>query len=88
MSLLLICPKTLGNGCSQFESRSLLSHISPIYHVFQHLKEINIEFKPQVHTHHDVIIITIVTIAMLTLCQSILSHATLILFYHTSMLTL
>ena len=35
--------------------------------------------------HHVVIIIMIV---MLTMCYSVLSHATLILYYHASMLTL
>jgi hypothetical protein len=37
--------------------------------------------------HHVVIIIVIVIITMLTLCDSIMSYATQILFYHASMLT-
>jgi hypothetical protein len=35
-----------------------------------------------------VIIVIIVTIAMFTLCDSIMSHATLIPYYHAFMLTL
>ena len=46
------------------------------------------EFKPHARTHHVIIIVIIVTIAMLTLCYTIMSHATLVLFYHVSMLTL
>ena len=36
--------------------------------------------------HHVVIIVIIDIIAMLTLCYSIMLHATLVLFYHASML--
>ena len=43
------------------------------------------EFKPHARTLHATII---VIIAMLTLCYPIMSHATLILYYHASMLTL
>ena len=38
--------------------------------------------------HHDIIVVIIVIMATLTLKYSIMSHATLILFYHASMLTL
>ena len=34
MSLFLLYPKTLGNGCPQSKSHSLLSCLSPIYHMF------------------------------------------------------
>ena len=44
------------------------------------------EFKPHTRMHHIVIIVIIVIIAMLTLYSSIMSHATLILFCHASML--
>ena len=40
------------------------------------------EFKPHACMHHVVIIV------MLALCYFIMSHATLILYYHTPMLTL
>ena len=40
------------------------------------------KFKSHAHTHHVVII------AMLTLCHSIMSHATLILFPHAFVLTI
>ena len=46
------------------------------------------EFKPHTRTHHVVIIVLVVIIAMLTLCYSITSHVTLILFYHAFMLIL
>jgi hypothetical protein len=39
-------------------------------------------FKPHTRTHHVVIIVIIVIITMLTLCYSIMSHATLIIYYH------
>ena len=42
------------------------------------------EFKPNAHMHHVVIII----FTKLTLCYSIISHATLLLYHHTPMLTL
>ena len=79
MPLLLLYPETLGNGCSQFKSCSLLSHFTSFD---------TKEFKPHTHMHYVVIIVIIAIIAMLTLCYSIMSHATLILFYHAPMLTL
>ena len=33
ISLLFLCPQTLGNSCSQFKSHSL-SHFPPIFHGF------------------------------------------------------
>ena len=49
------------------------------------LKQSTKEFKLHVCMHH---IIIIVIIGMLALCVSMMSHTTLILYYHTSMLTL
>ena len=45
-------------------------------------------FKPHAHTHHIVIIVIVDIDAVLTLCYSKMSHATLIFFYHTTILTL
>jgi hypothetical protein len=39
------------------------------------------EFTPHAHMHHVVIIVIIIIIAKLTLCHSIMSHATLIPYY-------
>ena len=70
MSLLLLYPETPWNGCSQFNSHSS--------HVF-----ISFDFKKKPNTcvHGVVIIVIIVIIAGLTLCYSIMSHATLYLFF-------
>ena len=57
------------------------SHIS---HVLKLTKTIK-EFKPHARMHHVVIVVIIVT---LTLYSSITSHATLILLYYATMLTL
>jgi uncharacterized membrane protein len=43
------------------------------------------EIKPHVRTHH---VVTVVIFNLLTLCYSIMSHITLILYYHASMLIL
>ena len=51
------------------------------------LKQSTKEFKPHARTHHIVIIVNIIIMAMLTLWYSLMSHATLILYYHTSTLT-
>ena len=79
MPLLFLYPETLGNGCSRFKSCSLLSHFTSFD---------TKEFKPHTRTHHIVIIVIIGIIAMLTLCYSIMSSATLVLLYHTPMSTL
>ena len=54
------------------------------------IKKIIKEFikKPHSRMHQVVIIVNIVDVATLTLCYSIMSHATLILFYHPYMLTI
>ena len=87
MSFLPLYPELLGNGCSQLKSHSLLSHSLPYIMGFD-IKTNHQRIRPHTHTHHIVIIVIIVVIAMLTLCHSIMLHATLILFNHTSMLTL
>ena len=87
MSLPLLYLKTLGKGCAQFKSPFLLSHLPLIYHGFN-IKIIHQRIPTtRSHTsrcHHCHIVI----IAMLTLCYSIMSHATLIPCYQASMLTL
>ena len=80
--------KTLENQCSQLKSHSSLSHFPPICHGFLTFKQTTKELKPHAHTPHVVITVIIVITAMLTLCHSIMSHATLNLFFHVSMLTL
>ena len=47
ISLLLLYPKTLGNGCFQFKSHSLLSCLPPIYHGFWHWSKAS---KNSIHT--------------------------------------
>jgi hypothetical protein len=73
MSLLLLYPETLGNGCSQFKSYSLLSCLPPIYIIGFDIK-VN-------HQKNSIYMLAHITL-------SIMSHATLILFYHAFMLTL
>ena len=68
MSLPLLYPQILGNGCAQSKSSSSLSYFPLKYHGFWH-KIIHHEFKPCSCTHH---IVNIVIIAMLTLCYSII----------------
>ena len=60
------------------------SHISLILTLKQSTKEL----KPQVRTHQVDIIVIIIIDAMLVLCCSTMSHATLNLYHHTSMLIL
>jgi hypothetical protein len=57
------------------------SHISWVLTLMKSTKE----FKPHARTNHIVIF---VIIAMLILYNSMTSHATIILYHHTSMLTL
>ena len=87
MSLPLLYPKTLGNIFVYFLKPSLLSHFPFMYHGFR-IKINHHKIQILSHTHHVVIIVTTTIIAMLTLCYSIMSHATLILYHHASMLTL
>jgi hypothetical protein len=61
---------------------SLIVIFPPIYHIFRHYP---LEKSNYTYTHRIVIIVIIV---VLTLCYSMMSHATLILYYHASMLTL
>ena len=84
MSPLFIYPEILGYICSQFKSTPCYQvsfHISRVLTLKQTIKV----FKPHVRTHQVVIIVIIV---ILTLCYFIMSKATLIIFYHTSILTL
>ena len=43
---------------------------------------------PHARMHHIVFIVAIVIIVVLTLCYFVMSHTTLILYYHVTMLTL
>ena len=69
-------------------------NLTPYCHVSSHISHVLIfkrttkEFRPHAQTHHIVIIVIVVIIAMPTLCHSIMSHATLIIFDHACMLTL
>jgi hypothetical protein len=63
-------PETIGNTCSQFKPPSLVSHCPPMYACFLHQNKYTKVFKPHICTYH------IVIIAMLTLCYSIVLHAT------------
>ena len=82
--------ETLGNGCAQFKSPCLLSHFPLVCIMGLTLKQFTNEFKPHAHMHLVVTIFIIVNIAVLTLYSFIMSHqhATLILYYHTSIVTL
>ena len=83
ISLLLLCFETLGNRCAQFKSPSLLSHFPLICHGFdikifhQRIQTTHSHTSHCNHCHYCKVD-----------CYIILSHATLILYYHTSMLTL
>ena len=44
------------------------------------LKQSTKEFKPHARTHHIIVIVNIVIIATMSLCHSLMSHATLILY--------
>ncbi len=88
MSLPFLYLETIGNKCSQFKSHSLLSHLLLILHNF--FKSNNSPKNPNHMLTHIVLssLSFIVINPILTLCYSIMSHATLILRYHASMLTL
>jgi hypothetical protein len=77
MSLPLLYPKDLWNKCAQFKISLLVvtypSHISCVLTLKISAKE----YKPHVGKHHDIIIVIIIIIVILTLCYSIMSHATL-----------
>jgi hypothetical protein len=75
MLLLCLYLKALGKGCSWCRCHVFLSYITDF--------DIKIKHKRIETTHsHCHPLLFIVVIAMLTLCYSIMSHATLILFYH------
>ena len=77
----LLYPKTPRNGCAQSKSPSLC-HISLSYIVgFNINNNPPNNSKSHACTRHVVII---AIIAMLTLCYSIMPHATLILYRHAS----
>jgi hypothetical protein len=79
MSLLCLYLEALGKGCSWCRCHVFLSYITDV--------DIKIKHKRIETTHsHCHPLLFIVVIAMLTLCYSIMSHATLIIFYHASML--
>ena len=74
MSLPLLYPQTLGQGCVRL-------NLPSCYHISLTIKE----FKTHARTHH---VALIVINALSTLCYSTMPHAPLILCYHASMLTL
>ena len=85
MPLPLLYLETLGNGRAQLKIASCC-HISFLYIThFDIRNNPQKKFKPHTRTHH---VVVIVILAMLTLCYSIMSHATLVLYYHAFMLTL
>ena len=75
MSLFLLYPKTQWNGCPQFKSQSLFSHVPPIHHGFWNRSKRTHSHTSRCH-HYNIVII-----AVLTSCSSIMSHATLTLFH-------
>ena len=90
MSRLLLYPKPYGMDV-------LSLSLTPCYHIsLLYIMGFDIKINHQriqttcshAHTHHVDINVIIVIIAMLTLCYSIMLHATLILLYHAFMLTL
>jgi hypothetical protein len=82
VSLLLLYSKTLGNICPKSRFHSSLSRFPTIYYGMLPSKQTTKEFKPHVHMLNFAIIVATVNSAMSTLCYFIMSHATLILFYH------
>ena len=82
----LLYPEALGNGCAQFTCPSLFSHFPAIYHGFFDIKNLH----QRIHTHHVVIIVIIAVIVIINVEFVLfhMSHATLLLYYHASMLTL
>ena len=81
MSLPLLYSKTIGNGCDQLKCPSLLSHF------FSYIIGLYSRINALKNSNHMLTCI-IVIFAMLTLCYSIMSHVSLILYYYASMLTL
>ena len=87
LTSLLLYPKTQGMYIL-YLNLPPCCHISLSYITNFDIRVIHQEFKPHACTHHVVIIVINVINAMLILCYSIMSHATLILFYHAYKLTL
>ena len=84
MSLPLLYPEILEIGCAQCKFPSLLSHFPLIYHGFWHYHN------PAKNSNHTLAHITLSLLSwlqILTLCYSIMSHVTLILYYHASTFT-
>ena len=81
MSLPLLYHEIQGIGCDQFKILIIATFTFHISQVLT-LKMTHCKIKPHACVHHVVII------ELLTLCYSIIPHATLILYYHASMLTL
>ena len=88
MLLPLLHPETLGNGChgcSQFKFHSLLSYFPPLYHGCWHNNT------PLKNWNHTLACITLSSLPLLQCWRwrySIMSHAKLILFHYTFILTL
>ena len=89
MSVPLLYPETLGKGCALF-NLPLCCHISLTYTSWVLTSKESSKRTQTTHTrmHHVVVIVIIISTATLTLCYSIMSHATLTLYYHASMLIL
>ena len=79
LTSLLLYPKTQGMYIL-YLNLPPCCHISLSYITNFDIRVIHQEFKPHACTHHVVIIVINVINAMLILCYSIMSHATLILF--------
>ena len=67
------------DGCFEFKSHSLISYFPTIDHGFWH------QIKTPYNSGHT---FTCIMLSLLTLCFSIMSHATLVFFYHASLSTL
>jgi hypothetical protein len=82
MSLLLLYPE------NRWRMDVLRLNLAPYCHVSSHMWHSSKPPKNSNHTSCCHRCNVLLVIAMLTMCYSILSHATLMLFYHASMLTL
>ena len=82
MSLPILYPKPKGTDVCSDQISLLVVTFPLIYCGFWQSTE---EFKPRARTHH---VVVIVIIAMSTSCYFEMSRVIIILYYHTSMLTL
>ena len=85
MSFPFLYPQILGKGCARFKSSFLLSHLPLIYRGFWHWNS------PPKNSNHKLAIIMLSSFSLLQcwLCViPLISHTTLNLYYHASMLTL